>query len=246
MTAPFLSMDVVYVLGGGSKVDDLELRYSLRSVEKHLTNVDQVVIVGKRPEWIKDIFYIEAADEHACKETNIYSKILKASLCPSVSDDFLFFNDDHFLLKDYKAEEFPFFYKGGLLQIMGKLPPYNKYSTCVHRTALVLKERGFAEKNFDTHTPIIYNKTKFAQIMPTYDWSQRFSYVVKSLYANSVGIEGIKEPDCKINDAPDLEELKRRIQDRSVFSIGNGAIAQGMHDLWRELYPNPSKWESVI
>ena len=241
----FLFMDIVFPLGGGSKIDDLELRYSLRSIEKHISGVRDIYLIGKKPEWVKDVYHIEAEDEHPCKETNIYRKVMIACQKPDISDNFLFFNDDHFIIHDFEADKFPSFYKGHLLQVLGKMPPYNKYSTCVYQTAMVLRERGFKEDNYDAHCPIIYNKQKFAEVMPTYDWSHRFSFVVKSLYANSVGVAGVKEPDCKINDPASHEEFKRRLQDRKFFSVGNDAIAQGWHDTMKELYPNPSRWEIV-
>jgi hypothetical protein len=217
---------------------------SLRSIEEHISNVDKIVIVGHKPEWLKDIYHIPCEDEHPCKETNIYKKILGACQDENVSEDFLFFNDDHFILQDFDANTFPYYYKGDLFFILKKLPPYNKYSTCVHRTGHTLKNLGLGTKNFDTHTPIIYNKEKFKSIMPQYDWSERFSYVVKSLYANSLGIEGVREPDCKIADSPSLEEFKNRIRERKVFSIDNAAINDSLHQLFKELYPNPSRWES--
>lgn len=237
-------MDIMFPMGRGSKVGDLELRMSLRSIEKHIKNVDRIVIVGYKPEWLRDVYHIPAEDEHPCKETNIYRKILKACQDETVSEDFLFFNDDHFILQDFDAEKFPFYYKGDLFFILKHLPPYNKYSVCVHRTGHTLKNLGLDTKNFDTHTPIIYNKEKFLQIMPQYDWSERFSYVVKSLYANSLGILGVKEPDCKIADSPTLEQFKERIVERKVFSIDNAAIGEPLHQLFKELYPNPSRWES--
>ena len=40
-------MDVVYILGKGSVWKDNEIRYSLRSIEKHLTGFDRVFIVGQ-------------------------------------------------------------------------------------------------------------------------------------------------------------------------------------------------------
>lgn len=237
-------IDILYPIGGGSHVDDLELRYSLRSIEKHFTNYRNVFIVGKLPEWIKDVIHIDVHDDHPCKETNIYKKILAACYSRELSDDFLFFNDDHFILQDFEADKFPFYYKGGLLDVLKKLPPYNKYSTCVHNTAQILRQRGHAIKNFDTHAPIIYNKHKFIEIMQSYDWSNRFSYVVKSLYSNSAKIEGIKEPDCKMNELPSIEEFYKRTQDRKVFSIGNGALVEPLYKVLEKLYPNKSRWES--
>ena len=195
------------------------------------------------PEWTQNIYHIPAEDEHPCKETNIYKKILLACQEKEVTENFLFFNDDHFILQDFNADEFPYYYKGELLQVLQKMKPYNKYSQCVYRTAHTLASLGHTTKNFDTHTPIIYNKQKFIDVMTKYDWTPRFSFVVKSLYSNTLGIEGIKEPDCKMNDQCDIEEFYRRIKERKVFSIGDGALGQTLETVLNQLYPNKSKWE---
>jgi len=235
--------DLVIPLGRGGTVEDIELRYCLRSVEKHIKNVRNVVIVGFKPDWIKGIIHLPTEDDHACKETNIYRKVLLACQDPDITEDFLFFNDDHFILQDFDADNFPFFYKGDLLFVLKHLPPYNKYSTCVHKTAYKLKELGLETKNFDTHTPILYNKQKFIEVMTQHDWAPRFGYVVKSLYANQLKIEGVKEPDCKMNDFPSIESFYERIKERKVFSIGGGALCDGLKYVWDELYPIPSRWE---
>jgi hypothetical protein len=245
---PFLflmqEIDIMIPLGGGSHNDDIELRMTLRSIDKHISGVRNIYIVGKCPAWVCNVIHVPMEDEHPCKETNIYRKILAACKLPTISDDFLFFNDDHFILQDFVACEFPYFYKGLLQQVPRKLPPYSKYGVCVNNTATVLLGKGLRERNFDTHTPIIYNKHKFQEIMPGHDWEQRFSYVVKSLYANLLEIEGVKVPDCKINDKPSVEEFKARIADRPCFSIDNGAFGETLHEIWYELYPTSSRWES--
>ena len=45
-------IDVFYVLGSGSKWQNNEIRYSLRTLEKYGHNVGQVYIVGQRPSFI--------------------------------------------------------------------------------------------------------------------------------------------------------------------------------------------------
>ena len=44
-------MDIVYILGNGSKFNNEEIRYSLRSLEKFV-NFDRVFIVGECPKFL--------------------------------------------------------------------------------------------------------------------------------------------------------------------------------------------------
>ena len=54
---------------------DDELRYSLRSVEKHLKNFGKVYIIGNLPSFLKDVVHIPYDDVDRSKETNIYKNI---------------------------------------------------------------------------------------------------------------------------------------------------------------------------
>lgn len=233
-------------MGRGSLWQDKEIRYSLRSIEKHLINYRDIWLVGQLPVFLHKVNHISFEDEHPCKETNIYRKILRACQEDSISEDFLFFNDDHFLLQDFNAPEFPFYYKSDLRASSKAMRDGNRYKKAVDNSYRTLQTFGFDTKSFDTHTPILYNKKKFIEVMTKFDWSQRVSFVVKSMYANSLKIEGVREPDCKINSQLTSEEIKEVIKGRKVFSMGNGAIGTKMLSVLDELYPKRSKWEKVL
>ncbi len=236
-------IDLLYPIGGGSAWQDNELRYSLRSVEKHLKGFRDIYIVGKSPDFLKDVIHIPCDDGEPCKESNIKKKISRGCQEPSLSDDFLFFNDDHFLLQDVEASQFPFYCKGDLVLTMQHLKPNNLYRRSVERTARTLSGLQLSTTNFDTHTPIIYNKQKFLEVMDRYDWNSRFGYVVKSLYANTLKIQGIREPDCKIAHSIIAEQIYQKIDGRKVFSINDKAINDQFKIVIEQLYPNPSRWE---
>lgn len=236
-------IDLVYPIGGGSVLNDDELRYSLRSVEKHLSNFRNIYIIGKLPSFLKDVIHIPYDDIDRSKETNIYKKVLRACQEQSISDQFLFMNDDHFFHKDMDADNFPFYYKSDLAVTLQRLPPYNLYARSVLRTAQELRSLGLPTSNFDTHTPIVYDKNKFIEVMTKYDWTNRFGFIVKSLYANSLRIEGVREPDCKINHITTKEKILEIIGDRKVWSIGNKAVCDDLLNVLKELYPNKSRWE---
>ena len=57
------SIDVVYVLGKGTKWNDNEIRFSLRSLAKNVTGIRNVYIVGERPDFLKRVIHISYPDE---------------------------------------------------------------------------------------------------------------------------------------------------------------------------------------
>lgn len=235
--------DLLWPIGGGSVLNDDELRYSLRSVEKHLKNFGKVYIVGKLPSFLKDVIHIPYDDVDRSKETNIYKKVLRACQDETISDQFLFLNDDHFFLEDLDAPTFPYFYKSDLVVTLQRLGQHNMYRRSVLRTAQELQQLGLPTNNFDTHTPIIYDKHKFIDVMTKYDWTNRYGFIVKSLYANSLKIEGVREPDCKLNYETNKENIYNIIRGRKVWSIGNKAVCNELKEVLQELYPTPSRWE---
>jgi hypothetical protein len=79
--------------------------------------------------------------------------------------------------------------------------------------------------------------------MTKYDWTNRYGFTVKSLYANSLKIDGVKEPDCKLNYETNKENIYNIIRGRKVWSIGNKAVCNDLIEVLKELYPNPSRWE---
>ena len=47
-------MDILYYIGDGSHHNNEELRYSLRALEKHCKDIDEVWIVGNKPHFLND------------------------------------------------------------------------------------------------------------------------------------------------------------------------------------------------
>ncbi len=237
-------IDVVYILGKGSVWNDNELRYSLRSVEKYLSGYRNVYLIGECPEFIQNVIHIPFADSHHYRETRIALKIDKACQEKELSTEFLFMNDDHFLLTPYNAQTFPFYHKGSLLDELN-IPHLNQvYHQSLSNTLFALRKYGFPEYNFDTHTPILINKYCFPSVVfRGYDWNIQNSYVVKSIYTNSRQIQGTYMRDCKIATAQSSEDLALTLLTKKIFSISDGAINGPMKEMFEILYPNKSHYE---
>lgn len=194
-------IDVVYPIKQfGSRWKDNELRYSLRSIEMYLHGFRNVYIIGYKPEFIKGVTQIDSADPDIIPDNNILSKILQACDIPELSQQFLFMNDDHYLLDHFDAETFPYYYFVTLSDYC-KRRGADGYGLRARNTLAYLKANNLPDKHFDIHFPILYDKTKCKEVfgkLPKNDTG----YILKSIYANSLKIEGEYNRDCKHTTVP--------------------------------------------
>lgn len=196
-------IDVVYPLKQfGSRWKDNELRYSLRSVEMHLQNYRDIYIIGYKPDFVKGVKHIEFADDvNAAPDNNILNKLLQICKIPGISEDFLFFNDDHYLLADFDAEKFPYYYCHTLTAYCQRRGA-DRYGLRAQATLKYLRENNLPDKHFDIHFPILYNKKKFLEIFEKVPKKEN-GYIIKSIYANSLsGLDLVETRDCKHPTAP--------------------------------------------
>lgn len=225
-------IDLVYVIGKGSRWHNNELRYSLRSIEKHLTNYRDIWIVGDLPDFIQGVNHIPAKDFQPTPGDNIRQKLLKACRNTDISDTFLFFNDDHYLLSDFDAVEFPDFYCSTIREAL-RNRAMDSYGVRMQNTLKLLDSHSLPVKYFDVHYPMLFNKKLFIEtcgtLEPKKDW-----YILKSLYANTLKIEGKEVRDCKSKDAP----LEKALCFSTLPRIVEGT------QLWFEKkFPNKSRFE---
>lgn len=236
-----MQTSIVIPLGHGSHWNNTELRFCLRSVEKHLTGYGDVFIVGEKPDWLRNVIHVPFDEGFAPKaydkERNIFNKIMAACADERVTDSFLFMNDDHYLLQDYEAGRFPYYYDIVLNEFM----TVTDYKYTVKNTLDYFL--GALLGNFDVHCPIVYNKETFTWRMPLADWSKKFGYCIKSMYCDINGVIGDRCPDLKINECFTAYQICELIAGRPWFSIGDRAFDGGISEVLQELYPKKSIYE---
>jgi hypothetical protein len=236
-------MDLVYILGNGSKWNNNEIKYSLRSVQKYVKGFRKIFIVGEKPDFINGFTHIPFSDDMSLnKERRIMEKISFVCKQKQISSNFLFFNDDFFFLKKISVIKFPYYQKGELGKAFQKRTISDPYRMSLENTFDVLESNKHESTHFDVHAPIIYNKSKFLKVMSQYDWEIPHGYVIKSLYANTLGIEGPYMSDCKISRQLTCSEILSLIDGRLLFTTGE-RINESMMQVLAELYPKKSKYE---
>lgn len=248
-------IDIVIPFRNSEVWQNNELKYTLRSIEKHLKNYRNIYLIGKCPDFLNSVSndsedkkVIENRIIHqrfgdtSYRTDNIKNKILEACRIPELSDNFLYTNDDIFFLKDVDAINYPYYYDANIINTI-KGRTQDTYKTSLENTYKVFYRNELPVKHFDIHFPIIYNKQKFVEIITKNNWNLRYGFVIKSLYCNSLKIEGELNIDCKIRKPLTMMELTGLTLHKDVFSIDDEAINDAMMNKLKKLYPNKSKYE---
>lgn len=210
-------LDVVYKLGNGSRWNNAELRYSLRSL-CNFKSLRNVFIVGDLPDWIdlKNTIYIQASDP--CpnnKDFNLINKLILATIDDRLSEEFVNMSDDQVFLKEcsYEDLKIPF-----INNEFSKFPPgvrLNRWQQRLDRTLNLLKENNQTFDCFEAHLPYLLNKKLFAKTIYQYDYT--VGLCGNTLYYNTLKIKG------KQVEKDTVVRLVEAIEDRNVLdNLCNG------------------------
>lgn len=231
-------MDVCYILGNGSKVDNKEIRYSLRSLEANF-EFDRFYLVGERPKWLHPDVYIEADDPHRIKSINAWHKIRKA--CKSdISEDFLLMNDDFMILQS--VESFPHYYLGTIEQeVLRRSSQQSKYWHGMSKT-LKAFPNGL---NFEVHTPFPINKGEWLSVMEKYKKQITRGALLRNLYGNSTNRFNRKEIDHDYKVYKGI--VKKKDLDRwfskPMISLSDSSITTKVFKRLESLFSTKSEYE---
>lgn len=178
-----------------------ELRLALRSWVKY-GNIETLLIVGHKPDWLINVHHVEASDNYN-KIESIFRKIkIAASLYP----EFIFANDDHFLMQPLL--ELPYYYSCKLKDFKGSAG--DTFYRYVDQTYRLFPNGNF----YDIHTPMICKSEVIDKM------EHKRDILFKSYYCNTVGVEGVELHDCKIGSHIRTDEIERYVRDRPFISTG--------------------------
>lgn len=102
-------MDALYVLGSGSKANNLELECSIALLKKHCLDLKNIYVVGDDPVFDGDYQHLQAHDGYKFAWQNVYGKIKLAIEKLPLSDKFILMNDDFFANADFTGESLPYY-----------------------------------------------------------------------------------------------------------------------------------------
>ncbi len=220
-------IDAVYVFGSGSKQNDFELQCSIASLRRHVSNIRDIIIIGSAPR--SDVGhqfeFMAMPDCGPSRSANTTNKLRKACTTGGISDKFMLMNDDFFFTRDVDAATLGHFRSGFLRDhIEHRSHCKNGYYNCLVATEKALKKNNLPTRDFEIHVPMIYDRMQLYHVIGKYDFTQKSTPLMRSIYCNTLGIEGERLTDLKFDSPVKVPEIETRLGDRWCFSIGDGAF----------------------
>lgn len=194
-------ISVMIPLGSGSRWNDNELRYTLRSIDTNFDFEYNVTIYSDHKiDWLQNVTLTEVPryyPEHAKKYfggilhyENYYdtlNKLKKASLSDDLEEDILYVYDDVLLLQKQNKEQISKVYAGGMFKDNPDYwinPKRNKWRNTIFQA--IERARGFGKVYlYETHLPRLYHKSKLREMFKMFPIeSLEIPYAPATLYFN--------------------------------------------------------------
>lgn len=215
-----------------------ELRHSLRSIEANFP-YRKIWLSGYQPNWLYEIGFIQTSIPYGQKYIKALNNLLTACRKPEITDDFILFNDDFFVMKPVK--EFEVHHRGKLSDYIKQFRKENGHTDATIVTYDTLRKMGIKEPlNYELHMPMPMNRTRCLEIWREYrKLGSDKPIQMRSMYGNLCNVGGTEVPDVKIYSAeeePTGEEIYLSSNDDTFTK---GTIGRYIMDRFKE----PCKYE---
>jgi hypothetical protein len=227
-------MDYVYICRNG---ENEELRYSIRSVEKHAP-AGRIWLVGGRPDWYVGNHI--PRNNSSGKQSNAIENLTAIVDSPEISETFVLMNDDFFIVNP--ISEVKNYHGGSLIEkikLRKELSPRSKYNEQLLKTYRFLKNRGIKDiLDYDIHVPMVMTKAGLASVLEMKtQW--------RSTYGNMFSVGGTEIEDVKVYARGDLLELSYDIENLKYdyLSTDDTSFIKVKEALLEDLFKNKSKYE---
>jgi hypothetical protein len=224
-------MDFVYIVGTGSRWDNNELRYSLRSLDENAT-VDSVSVVGNTPGFLRNVTAHKMAEKGLDKAERVARKLLAA--IEKLPEKFVLMNDDFYLLR--RLDKLPSYHHGPLRQTIRKhLVGRSNWHQRKQQALQILQAQGIAEPlDFSLHVPFPVERQKIAELAKMVPFWRKGLF--RSLYGNLFrdSLEAVHMGDVK---SPTVSGGNRG------FYSSTGVVRSPVRQFLAKRFPNPSRFE---
>ena len=249
-----MPIKVMYVLGTGSKHDNQELRWSLRSLEKFCQDDIEPVIVGSVPDWFTGEF-VKCDDKTPRKNINILHKVCKGIESGIVKGEFLFSSDDHILVNPYSFEKGPRWIKNPMLKALPESGVPSGWNRLTDATLWTLLGCGYPAIDFEQHFNTYMNTEVVGDVLNIVEYAESHNLfkkgiLVPSVFNNAAIANGDHRPmgfkkDYKLDNVS-KEDLDGILAEEDCYgiSISDKAFeSAAFMECMKEMFPKKSKWE---
>lgn len=160
------TVDAVYPLGTGSRLFNIEIVYSLRSLVKNTRGLGRIYVIGEKPDclnWSDDLIHVPFEEKHGAY-VNTWEKAMFAASIPGLTERFIWMNDDFYCVEPFDADSIPGYTRAATLdkcdfarKTFGDI--HQHYSQMLRLTLDALRRRGLTTHHFATHQPCNFEKS---------------------------------------------------------------------------------------
>lgn len=236
-------MDIVYVVRHGEQ--NQNLKYSLRSIA-NLPH-GRVYIAGYCPSWVsEDVIEVFRDQTDLPDQENSNANLLAAALCPDLSDDFIFFNDDFIVLEP--ISELPYRHQG---LIDDRIETYQLGNRMMQAFSLMATRQELRKilpstelYSYELHMPMILNKQKVKSMFDYWERTKRplASLRPRSFYGNLYQVKGDKTDDAKTSSGE--AGAQKGFLSTVHRSTDTAAGSDGTWDYIKQRFPAAGAYES--
>lgn len=228
----FFIMDIVYIFKEPD-LNSLELKLSLRSIEKNLVH-NKVFILGESiPKWIQNIEFHKVKNIGAGKMLNISNAFYNLTSIENLSEDFYLFWDDCYILNP--IETIPNYHVNTLEKTM-KTRSEGWHKNSIRKVYEEIPDGLDCE----IHYPYIYNKSKLKELFNVFDYKK--GYAMRSLYVSYFKIDSTQHTDFKIWS---LDDFKLILEKKENFCSTPNILMKNnyFYKTIKKLFKDKSKYE---
>lgn len=220
--------------------DGDELRYSIASAMQNLSDVENVVVCGDKPDWYTgDFIDSPRVSEKVTQQryglvkyqkwADSIEKLMRIIADPRVTENFLWMYDDTFVWEEFSIAEIAVPRASSEPLYLGPLdiPAMKGWRDVLRLTAKDLSRNGFNTANYSSHYPVVFNKHLLRETIDRFDLT-RHARAIESLYLNHHNrffgsLEGVFEYQGKVT-----EEWEPR---KGVKVVNVGAWSRRLEEL---------------
>jgi len=245
-------IDVVIAMAEAPDRDDDQLRYALRSIEKHLAGVAKVWVVGHKPKWLKNVNHVpfpKGYEGH--NDSGLLRSLMRVCMEAELSAKFLFMGEDQCLLSEVNKEDFKPYY----LQDLYETVAWNgsEAEARLKHTFDKLRSENKPAYHFEGHIPYLYDKGDFSKNMLAYLNGDEQGYAINTLYMNNclngtsleatLQVNGVR---AAIGGSLDHEgKIRDLMRGKKFLMYHDKSMSPALKKVLEGLFPDPSQFEST-
>lgn len=219
------------------------LVYTLRSIEKNVPH-RKIWLAGGKPSWVSDEIGFIRSEQFGSPYTNVHNNLRAALRVPELADEFLYFNDDFYVLRPVTS--IPPLFEGTLAERVDRLrrTSLGEYTRGAELTLELLTKAGFEKPlNYDLHVPMPMTKIGLDDTLGFIERSGRtFWPHMRSIYG---ALNGLDEHAEQMADVKITTQIGRPSPEETYLSTSLRSLVTGSAG-WhlRKTFFTPSRYES--